>query len=484
MNETVKLVSAHYPCREPLIRKLYQFYGTGDSFPPAVYLYGHTSTGKSSILRTFLPLLKDTKFAILNAIECYTNRILFESIINRLQSHVPSAENGYASLASTDCMKDFVGHLERFDTRFGYVVVLENAERVRDMDHNVLPMLLRLPEVTGLNISVLLVSDLPFEKYYVRTGLSPVIKLFVPEYSKADILTILRNDFPRVQQQLKANVNDMLKFTFRKSGLSDNEIQSKISILDSLTEDFYENYLNIFLSVFFKVCRDLKELQLVSFECYQSYCEPVLNGTIASNDVTKLWRHISKTMKLALSTIYMRMGNVNQELGRPSNTLALEQAPETIEQMQTMKRLAQNLELPFYAKYLLIAAYLASHNAAKEDKRLFMKNHGKQRKRLQSVMAKAKVSEKMATQLGPKSFTVDRLLAIFYAILDDKVGLTCNLLAQISTLVHLKFMIFASGEGTVMEGSARLQCTVGLDFIVHIGKMVGFNVRQYLCDFF
>ncbi|XP_055533394.1 origin recognition complex subunit 5 [Wyeomyia smithii] len=478
MNEAIKKVSAQYPCREQLIKKLYQFYGTDDPFPPAVYLYGHTSTGKSTILRAFLSLLRNTKYAVLNAIECYTNKILFESIINRLQSHTLCAKNCYASLASVDCMKDFVGQLQGFDTQFSYILVLENAERVRDMDHNVLPMLLRLPEVTGLNISVLLVSDLPFEKYYIRTGLSPVIKLFVSEYSKSDILTILKNDFQRVQNQLNANIK-------RKSDLSDDGIQSRLNILNSLTEDFYENYLNIFLSVFFKVCRDLKELQLVSLECYQSYCEPVLDGTIASNDVTKLWRHISKTMKLALSTIYMRMGNINQELARPlSNMPTSEQAPETIEQMQTMKRLAQSLELPFYAKYLLIASYLASHNAAKEDKRLFMKNHGKQRKRMQSVIAKAKVSEKMATQLGPKSFTVDRLLAIFYAILDDKVGLTCNLLAQISTLVHLKFMIFASGEGSIMEGSARLQCTVGMDFIVHIGKMVGFNVRQYLCDFF
>ncbi|EDS29038.1 origin recognition complex subunit [Culex quinquefasciatus] len=61
----------------------------------------------------------------------------------------------------------------------------------------------------------------------------------------------------------------------------------------------------------------------------------------------------------------------------------------------------------------------------------------------------------MATQLGPKAFTIDRLLAIFYAILDEK------------------FLNFASGEGTAMDGSARLQCTVRMTFIVHIGKMVG-----------
>lgn len=58
---------------------------------------------------------------------------------------------------------------------------------------------------------------------------------------------------------------------------------------------------------------------------------------------------------------------------------------------QSIRKLAQCLELPFYAKYLLIAAYLASNNSAKEDKRLYVKYHGKQRKRMKSVNAKAKV---------------------------------------------------------------------------------------------
>ncbi|XP_055615999.1 origin recognition complex subunit 5 [Toxorhynchites rutilus septentrionalis] len=483
MEQAVEAINARYPCREDLVRKLYQLYGDGGQFPPALYLYGHTSTGKSSIVQALLHRLAGTKYAILNAIECYTNKILFESIVNELEGHVLSVENGYSSLVTCDCMKDFVGKLQELDATQNYIIVLENAERVRDMDHNVLPMLLRLPEVTGLNISVILVSDLPFAKYYIRTGLSPIVRLFVPEYSKKDILAIMLMDFETIREQLGEDIKSQASSPSNGTQLlSEDETAKRLKILSNLSSGFYENYLSIFLNVFFKVCRDLKELQLVSFECFQKYCEPVLDGSISPDDVTKLWRHISKTMKLSLSTIYMRMGHVSrQEQSRPA---ADQLCSESVEQLQTMRRMAQNLELPFYAKYLLIAAYLASHNAAKEDKRLFMKNHGKQKKRLQSVNAKARVSEKMATQLGPKSFTVDRLLAIFYAILDEKVGLTCNLLAQISTLIHLKFLIFASGEGSIMDGNGRLQCTVGMDFIMHIGKMVGFNVRQYLCDFF
>lgn len=57
------------------------------------------------------------------------------------------------------------------------------------------------------------------------------------------------------------------------------------------------------------------------------------------------------------------------------------------------KSALQQLELPFYTKYLLIAAYLASHNDAKIDKRLFVKHHGKQKKRLQNLRTNAVVGE-------------------------------------------------------------------------------------------
>lgn len=58
-----------------------------------------------------------------------------------------------------------------------------------------------------------------------------------------------------------------------------------------------------------------------------------------------------------------------------------------------MRNEIQQLELPFYTKYLLIASYLASHNDAKIDKRLFVKNHGKQRKRLKTIRSNAVVNK-------------------------------------------------------------------------------------------
>lgn len=58
----------------------------------------------------------------------------------------------------------------------------------------------------------------------------------------------------------------------------------------------------------------------------------------------------------------------------------------------SVRQMVQALELPFYAKFLLIASFLASYNSAKDDNRLFVKNHRKQRKRIRNVVAKTKVS--------------------------------------------------------------------------------------------
>lgn len=218
----------------------------------------------------------------------------------------------------------------------------------------------------------------------------------------------------------------------------------------------------------------------VSEQCFLKYCEPILLQDVSPTDVRTLYKNVASTLRAATNQIYRR---IDRGLQTPANASTTADAtlrdPHAPQQPQH-----HQLELPYYAKYLLIAAFLASHNDVKLDRRLFVKHHGKQRKTQHTINARQIVSEKMATQLGPKSFPIDRLLAIFYAICEERVPLTCNLLAQIPSLVRLRLLSFASGEANVMDGgAARLQCVVGLEFVLQIGRNVGFNVRQYLGDF-
>ena len=60
------------------------------------------------------------------------------------------------------------------------------------------------------------------------------------------------------------------------------------------------------------------------------------------------------------------------------------------------------VELPFYSKYLLIAAYLASHNPAKTDRQFFCKTTAKKMSKRAKVAAKTGV--KTSSQLKGSVF--------------------------------------------------------------------------------
>jgi origin recognition complex subunit 5 len=50
-----------------------------------------------------------------------------------------------------------------------------------------------------------------------------------------------------------------------------------------------------------------------------------------------------------------------------------------------------HVELPFYSKYLLIAAYLASYNPAKSDRKFFAKHSGKGSRKSQQIKKSERV---------------------------------------------------------------------------------------------
>ncbi|XP_055678029.1 origin recognition complex subunit 5 [Lutzomyia longipalpis] len=453
-------IASQYPCREDLVDSLHQFIGYSDEIlPEAIYISGPPCCGKTVITSALLRYLKHLRYAVVDCLECYSSKVLFEDIIDSLSYHEPTYENSFAPLAKCDTMKSFLAELRKGFAQDTVVIVLKNAEKLRDMDANILPTFLRLRELSGMNVCCILIGQIPFEKFYPKTGLPSVHHIKVPQYTKEQIEMILLKDSNRMGQALKEKIS-------ADSQIPEEELQKRLEIISSFNLDFFRNYLSTFLHMFYRVCRNLIQLRMVANECFEKYCEPVFSDPSMSSSANMLWRNVSGTLKAALETLYTRL-----------NASSIENS-----QNREMKDFIQIVELPFYAKYLLIAGYLASHNPAKEDKRLFLKNHGKQRKRLKSVNAKAKVAEKTMLLQGPATFSVDRLLAIFHAIIEQKVCLTCDLLAQISTLVELGFFTRTTTDRNILEGSARFVCGLQVSVIQRIGEMVGFHVNRYLCD--
>ncbi|KAM6288385.1 origin recognition complex subunit 5 isoform 1-T1 [Spheniscus humboldti] len=438
------------PCRESQVSMLLSIFGERQQFSfPSIFIYGHTSSGKTYVMQTLLNTLQ-LPHVFVNCVEYFTSRLLLEEILIQLQSY---SETEQTSHVPCDTFNDFVRLFKQAVTSQELedqtlYIVLDRAEQLREMEVNILPGFLRLQELTDRNVTVVLLSEIVWELFRPSTGCFEPFTLYFPDYSIGHLQKILSQNHP-----------------------------------PEYSADFYAAYINILLGVFYMVCRDLKELQHLSEEVivmilrfqamaalnFSKYCEPVVRGEANERDTRKLWKNIEPHLKKAMQTVYLREISSSQwerlqrDDGEPGQLKGL--SAHT------------HMELPYYSKFLLIAAYLASYNPVRTDKRFFLKHHGKIRKT--NFMKK---HEKTSNHLlGPKPFPLDRLLAILYSIVDIRVAPTANIFSQITSLVTLQLLSMV-GHNDQLDGP-RYKCTVSLDFIRAIARTVNFDIIKYLYDF-
>lgn len=351
-----------YPCRETFMEELYDLFPANgeECFPNAVYIFGLAATGKTAIVRDLLELYKKKRLArtaFVDCIECYSLRIMVELLMEQLtaveESTVWNQPNGTQEDSVVDLRKDddeqdeeekkistiftisgktfsfermeqFIEYLSQIDYYSknnsknsskiinNYLLALDNAERLRDVDANILCSLLRLQEYTRLNISIILISRLPLEKFFPRNGLNEqIITIYCPAYSRSDLLSILNTQFEsRIKPKIKNWIgSDSEKTAHIEEGLCE--------VSERINNEFYENYLNIFMGVIFKLCRDFRELQITAESCFRNYVKPVLDGSIDVEDVTHLWRSVTDTFRVAMAQLYVRVEkflNLEQEV--------------------------------------------------------------------------------------------------------------------------------------------------------------------------
>lgn len=426
-------------CRHSEVKQLLSLLGQPeDNVPQCIFVSGHKSSGKSYTLNKVLTAL-DVQYAFVNCVEGYLPRLIFESILSQLRGEIlpPSSR--------CDDIMEFLNVLKVIADEMNLhekvvVIVLEGCERLRDMSPNLLPALMQLQELSCLQRAcVVLVSDVLWDKFSPPGGLPPPIQIFFQQYSQSDIQKILALDKPK-----------------------------------NYPVDFYSNYLQLFVAVFLRSCRDITELRFKASENFSKYCEPILRGDIDMNDSGKLWKHISPHLKTSLQMIYMRF-----ETEKVTADVEPMKLVDKHSSLSSAAKFALSFELPYYAKYLIIAAFLASYNSPKEDKKLFVKLSGRTKKRVQNSTknAQTKISSLV---VGPRQFDLERLLAIFYSIIEEKPHISVNLLTQITSLVELQLLLKVGNDP--LE-TPKYKCAVGFDFIIIIAKTLSFNVTKYLVDY-
>ena len=149
-------------------------------------------------------------------------------------------------------------------------------------------------------------------------------------------------------------------------------------------------------------------------------------------------------------------------------------------------------ELPYYAKWLLIAAYLASFNPPKMDALYFMKSTERKRKKKGGGTARSgggRVSQqrKVARHLlAPSAFGLDRLLAILHAILPHDLRTTIDVYTQIATLSGLRLLTRSGGLGSSdpLEpgGKWRVGSVVTWEYVQALTRSLKFEITDYVAE--
>ncbi|KAJ8933348.1 hypothetical protein NQ314_014061 [Rhamnusium bicolor] len=204
MDQVLSSLKSTLPCRGNQIEQLYNLFAYKDEpFVESIYIYGGPSTGKSIVVTSLLEKL-GIKHAVVNLIECYTSRILFETILNKLSRHKMDPKKPLP-YARCDNFMDFIISLQNMTEENdlnGSVLVLDKAEELRNMDFNLLAGFLRFKELCGISISVIFLSEVVFEKYYSKTNIVEPIKLSFPQYNKDELLEILSLDIDNAKAMI------------------------------------------------------------------------------------------------------------------------------------------------------------------------------------------------------------------------------------------------------------------------------------------
>ena len=433
-------------CRDGLIDLLSLYLGPGSQgevedvpcLPECLLAQGVGGVGKSLTLRWFLQDI-GIPHAFVHCVEAYQPRLLYQAILEQLGG----------GEGRCDTVSDFIRMLREClgGGRRG-VIVLESGERLRE-EGSMLSVFTRLQEITGCNVCTIVETRLDWGRLRPPQDIISPVTLHFAQYTREELVKL---------------VGSLME--------------------GGREEQFRMQYAGLVLSVFYSVTRSLTELQHIARLNYTTYIKPIVDGELKESDTKKLWFHIEPYLRKCLSTVHLRevaskqMLSLEQDAAKEDHTSsATSLAPLPLAVGPTIANVNRiTIELPFYSKFILISAFLASYNPAKSDKRFFVKHHGKQWKTMTTMKSKEKLNSQLT---GPKPFPLERLLAIFYNIVEEQVNPTANIYSQVSSLVKLQLL---SAIGLDMMDQPKYKCNVSLDFVRTVAKTVQFDVYKYLYD--
>jgi Cdc6-like AAA superfamily ATPase len=513
---------------------------------PIIHLFGLSGTGKTYAVKKFMNKFCDNdsqqqlicneninKYSIyLNCSElCYSSiSVLFNEIITQIKTILNGQdkelglinnnkqnidlnnsidfdlEDDTNDIKMADCslfIRQLNKYLNKFLNRTCLYFIFDNADNLKSYNEvsNLLLTLFKINEYTNLGesnnkviICNLLISEIDWHSLLSEFDLMskteaprPFI-IYFNDYTKEQMYLIIKKtakNLVKIQEEYNSSIGEDFK---------------------NLSQYFdIEFYARIILDVFYPICKDLNEIQYL----VQIYYDELISSTIAETSVLKnnetldsqkrmisKWNRMKPFLKNALTQIYLRqsMFNSSNEKSLNSNEELISKCFESLNLVNDNEKTASNIppvstHLPKLMKFLLISAYISTHNPVKYDKKLFDYNaiHKNSRKsKFTAQKIQQNEDNQRAAALKTQSFDFNRLLAIFFAICaDNGYTDTINLDVierNIKTLKSLHYLQQTNSSYSSLD-EPKFKCLLDFDTISNISSSIGFNIKQYLAEY-
>ncbi|KAL4250234.1 Origin recognition complex subunit 5 C-terminal domain-containing protein [Pleurotus pulmonarius] len=383
--------------------------------PPFLYIRdSNTPRITSSVLDSILSSAENLRYAHIDAVACFTPRLVFDSILNALARWTPRWSDGCANWSKVDAsdesyntslgsfmrgLRDIQSDVTNTGKGKGkaaedaqMVIFIENADRLVSMPNLMVP-LTRLAELSQLDstLSVIFLSRVRWEDIRPPLGASPdPFVVDVQPLTKDDATQFLEAKYLRICAE---NPCDAYNPSFLP---------------------LYKQFVSAVVGINFPFTHDPNELAYVIAAQWPHFIGAALREVSEEDALPdeptrmRLLRSFTPSMTAGFESLYPRETH----------------AADWVESLPTATN-APSSSLPRMHKYILLASYIASSNPPKTDLRMFgrgLDERGKKKKRKGGGGARqgaGKVAKVPQRLIGPSPFPLDRLVAILGALIEE-----------------------------------------------------------------
>lgn len=430
---------------------------------PALYLSGPSSSGKTTTLTTCL-INVNSPFIYVDCIELYTPKIVFQYILDEFWTGIlgnqPSTQrflvdnNPPLFLEYLLKMVNHVGELE--NGNFHFHLVFKQADRLLKTAA-LFPFILTLPEKTRSMLSLVFISRQRWSALQQRGDLYShhPLEISFPNYKATEFIKILQS-MPRPES-------------------CDSAVQ-------------YERFCLSMVHGCIVVQRDLRELIGYTKKMWPRYKELAEKYPRPEQMATlflKFQERLRKDFERSTTALSMTSKTMKESVDKEN----IDDSGIAEDGEQGLITRKADLELPYYAKFAVLAAYICSFNPLKTDKNLFGHNVGRMTSRMKGAHKRKQVKrEDMQHVTGPKHFDFQRWMAVMQRILQEssmskKVHTGQFFQSMLSNLLEMELIKPKHSSADVTQTIAqRYIVNINLDMASSLASSIRLNLRMYLHD--